>query len=218
MRAGAATATKRSRTRQAGPPQAGPTETIMISEPGIRIPAAPIAAAARELRLHIGGIEPRPGWKILNIQAGPHVDFIGSCTDLSQFQDASVAEVYASHVFEHLGYQAELPAVLAGIRRILRPGGCLRISVPDLDILCRMFVHPALGPQERFHLMRIIYGGQTDDHDFHKVGLTLEFLGHFLTRNGFHTIQRVAAHDLFNDTSGLVLFGQPISLNVVAHA
>lgn len=171
-----------------------------------------------ELRLHIGGVQPRPGWKILNIQPGPHVDFVGSCTDLCQFPDGSVAEVYASHVFEHLGYQKELPTVLAGIRRILRPGGCLRVSVPDLEILCRMFIHPDLGPEARFHLMRIIYGGQTDAYDFHKVGFTLEFLGHFLAKHGFRDIRRVAGHGLFDDTSQLVLFGHPISLNVVAHA
>lgn len=169
-----------------------------------------------ELRLHIGGIEPRMGWKILNVQPGPHVDFIGSCTDLDRFPDGSVAEVYASHVFEHLGYQAELHRALSGIRRILRPGGYLRVSVPDLEILCRMFVHPALSVDARFHLMRIIYGGQMDPYDFHKVGFTLEFLGYFLEKHGFRDIRRIAEHDLFHDTSRLVVFGQPISLNVIA--
>jgi hypothetical protein len=66
--------------------------------------------------------------------------------------------------------------------------------------------------------MRIIYGGQTDAYDFHKVGFTLEFLGYFLHKHGFCDVQRVASHDLFDDTSRLVLFGHPISLNVVATA
>jgi predicted SAM-dependent methyltransferase len=176
------------------------------------------ADASQEIRLHIGGVEPRAGWKILNIQPGPHVDFVGSCTDLTGFADGSIAEIYASHVFEHLGYQAELPQVMAGIRRILRPGGTLRISVPDLDVLCRMFVHPALSPEARFHVMRIIYGGQMDAYDFHKVGFTLEFLTYFLAKHGFRDVRRVASHDLFDDTSRLVLFGHPISLNVVASA
>ena len=170
------------------------------------------------IRLHVGGVEPRPGWSILNIQPGPDVDYVGSCTDLGQFADGSIEEIYASHVLEHLGYQHELPRTLGEMHRVLRPGGTLRISVPDLDILCRMFVHPALAAQDRFHLMRIIYGGQTDDYDFHKVGFTLDFMGHFLHQQGFSDIRRVAAHDLFADTSRLVLFGQPISLNVVATA
>jgi predicted SAM-dependent methyltransferase len=182
----------------------------------IHAPSRPPEGEAKELRLHIGGIQPRIGWKILNISPGPHVDFVGNCTDLTRFSDASVAEVYASHVLEHLGYQEELHMVLAGVRRILRPDGCLRISVPDLDILCRMFTHPQLPPEARFHLMRVIYGGQTDGHDFHKVGFTFDLLGHFLARHGFRELRRVESHDLFDDTSRLVLFGHPISLNVVA--
>ena len=171
-----------------------------------------------DLRLHIGGVVPQQGWKILNIQPGPHVDFVGSCTDLSQFSDGTVAEAYASHVFEHLGYQTELKTVLRGLKRVLRPGGLLRISVPDLDLLCRMFIHPDLTPQARFHLMRVIYGGQMDAYDFHKVGFTLEFLAHFLNESGFEDVRRVQSHDLFADTSRLVLFGHPISLNVIATA
>lgn len=30
-------------------------------------------------RLNIGGEVARDGWKILNIQPGPHVDFVGNC-------------------------------------------------------------------------------------------------------------------------------------------
>jgi predicted SAM-dependent methyltransferase len=45
-----------------------------------------------ELRLHVGGEQAKAGWKILDVQAGPGVDFVGTCTDLSGFDDASVAE------------------------------------------------------------------------------------------------------------------------------
>ena len=90
--------------------------------------------------------------------------------------------------------------------------------MPDLDLLCRMFVHPELTPPARFHLMRVIYGGQMDAYDYHKVGFTLEFLAHFLNESGFMDIERIPSHDLFDDTSRLILFGHPISLNVVAAA
>src|SRR6476660_9763094 len=99
-------------------------------------------ASGEPLRLNIGGTEPRHGWKILNIQPGPCVDFVGDCTDLSQFADDSVAEVYASHVFEHLGYQEDLPRALREVRRVLVPGGLFRIGVPDLDALCWLFMSP----------------------------------------------------------------------------
>ena len=58
--------------------------------------SAPPTAADGLLRLHIGGRTPRAGWKILDVNPGPHVDFVGNCRDLSRFADGSVAEVYAS--------------------------------------------------------------------------------------------------------------------------
>ena len=60
------------------------------------------------MKLHIGGKEAHPDWQILNVQEGPHVDFLGNCTDLSQFENDSVEAVYASHVFEHLDYTSQL--------------------------------------------------------------------------------------------------------------
>jgi predicted SAM-dependent methyltransferase len=176
----------------------------------------PTSGITEPLRLHIGGIERRAGWQILNIQPGPLVDHVGDCTDLSRFAEGSVDEVYASHVYEHLGYQQELPRALAEIHRILKPGGILRIAVPDLEILCRLFIHPDLTLPERFHVMRMMFGGQIDPFDFHKVGLNWEILSDYLGRARFRTARRVASFELFQDCSVLRFAGHPISLNVEA--
>lgn len=169
------------------------------------------------LRLHIGGRSPKAGWKILNIQPGPHVDYVGSCTDLSQFDDQSVAEIYASHVLEHLDYTSELPHTLEEIHRLLQPDGKLHVSVPDLECLAQLLSQPSLSAGDRFMVMRMMFGGQTDEHDYHKVGLTWEFLCHFLAQAGFEYVSRVSEHRLFNDTNSLRFAGRLISLNVVAH-
>lgn len=169
------------------------------------------------LRLHVGGQVAKAGWKVLNIQPGQHVDFIGSCTDLAQFADESVAEVYASHVLEHLNYVQELPHTLKEIHRILEPKGRLYISVPDLECLIKLFTHPSTTINDRFMIMRMMFGGQTDAYDYHKVGLTLEFLCHFLQVAGFHSATRVDEHGIFQDTSSMRFLGQLISLNVIAH-
>lgn len=42
---------------------------------------------------------------------------------------------------------------------MLKPGGRLHASVPDLNILCRIFIHPSLDEAGRFHIMRMMYGG-----------------------------------------------------------
>jgi len=168
------------------------------------------------IRLHIGGWEVREGWKILDIQPREGVDFLGTCIDLSQFPDNSITEIYASHVYEHLSYSGELAPALREAYRVLKPGGLIRIGVPDLEVLCRLLLDSRLPLDDRFQVQRMIYGGQVDAHDFHKVGLTFEFLRAFLRQVGFQNIQRVKFFGLFKDATYVEVHGVPISLNVTA--
>lgn len=179
------------------------------------LPSTP-TTAAEPLRLHVGGVQVKPGWKILNIQAKPGVDFVGDCVDLSRFADGSAADVYASHVYEHLGYQQELPRAFKEVHRVLVPGGRFMFSVPDLETLCKLLLEPKLDGQQRFHVMRMMLGGQMDPYDFHKVGLTQEFAFSYLRGAGFTSARRVLSFGLFEDTSDLKFLGVPISLNIEA--
>ncbi len=55
------------------------------------------------------------------------------------FPDSSVACIYSSHTFEHFTYE-ESRAVARECFRVLRPGGILRIVVPDLGIMVRDYL------------------------------------------------------------------------------
>ncbi len=174
---------------------------------------------AQCIRLHIGGKEPHPDWKILDIQAREHVDYVGNAKDLNQFADGSVEAIYASHVLERFDYIRELPIVLKEWHRVLRFGGELMISVPDLPTLCRLYLKEGISPEERFRVMRMMFGGQTDEYDYHKVGLSWEYLFMLLTQAGFRIIRKVDKFGLFNDCSDMSdmsFLGEPISLNVIA--
>ena len=182
-----------------------------------RGPKPPAARPAETpLRLHIGGREPHPDWKIVNIVPSENTDYVRSCTDLSPFADGTVAEIYASHVVEHLGYKRDLVKALTEFNRVLEPGGTVRISVPDLTTLCELFLDPTLDAADRYFVMRMMYGGQMYDADFHYVGLSEEILTTFLFRSGFQRVERVENFGLFKDASTLVYHGRPISLNVIA--
>ena len=168
------------------------------------------------MKLHIGGKTPKEGWKILNIQKFDSVDYVGDLTDLTQFSENSFNEIYASHVLEHVG-QRKVKQTLLGINRILTKRGKLYISVPDMDILCKMFIDKKAGGSAKFDVMRMMFGGQTDQHDFHYFGWNFQFLKAYLEGTNFRKIEQVKSFDLFNDSSDVKLFCFPISLNVIAY-
>ena len=168
-------------------------------------------------RLHIGGQLRAPGWEVLDAIPGPHVDHLTNASDLGRFPNDTFVQIYASHVLEHFEYQQQLLDTLREWRRVLAPGGTLLVSVPDLDVLARLFLDRArLSVEERFLVMRMIFGGHLDQYDYHLVGLNEEFLGGYLQAAGYTQVRRVGAFGLFEDTSVLALKGVPISLNMAA--
>jgi predicted SAM-dependent methyltransferase len=184
-------------------------ESALAGTPASRGDEAP-------LRLNIGGTSAKPGWKVFNAVPGPDVDYVGNCIDLSRFDDNSIDEVYASHILEHLGYQEELPMALGHFHRVLKPGGTLRISVPDLATLCRLYLNPEWDAAGSREIMRTIYGHQIDQYDFNKVGFSWDSLQQYLQRAGFRDIARVQEFGIFDDTSSMRIKDTLISLNVEA--
>lgn len=167
-------------------------------------------------KLHIGGKVRKPDWEVLNIQPGPHVDHVGNANDLSQFQDSIFAEIYASHILEHLDYTGELQSTLKEWYRVLKCGGKLYVSVPNIDVLARFLLDKGLTPGERFNIMRIMFGGHVDPYDYHLTGLNKEFLTRFLVEADFGAIREVEIFGLFQDASNIIFKDTLLSLNLIA--
>ena len=53
--------------------------------------------------------------------------------------DGVYEAVYSSHTLEHLP-RNEVPKILSEFRRVLKPGGILRIVVPDLELMARTYL------------------------------------------------------------------------------
>jgi predicted SAM-dependent methyltransferase len=168
------------------------------------------------IKLNIGSRTKAAGWTTFDIDPGPEVDFVGDCMDLSQFADNSIETIYASHVLEHVSYQKDLQDALNEWFRVLVPGGTVMISVPDLEMLCRLYLSPTLKAEHRFQIMQIMFGGQIDEYDFHSVGLSFELLRYYLMTAGFSEIRKVEKFGLFADCSLVEVAGVLISLNMTA--
>jgi predicted SAM-dependent methyltransferase len=168
-------------------------------------------------KLHIGGWTRASGWEVIDANPGPHVDHVGNAKDLSRFETATFTNIYASHVLEHFDFKDEIFMTLVEWCRVLVPGGTLHVSVPDMDILARLFVErERLSKADRFSVMQMIFGGHVDQYDYHLVGLNHEFLTDLLGKTGFTDIRRVEDLGFFDDTSRYVFRGVPISLNMTA--
>ena len=107
--------------------------------------------------------------------------------------------------------------VLREWHRVLKHGGALFVSVPDLDVLNKLYLESQTAT-ERFDIMRIMYGGQVDEYDVHKVGFNQEILAAFLQECGFCNIRRKEVFNLFEDTNKAKLRDVYISLNLIATA
>jgi predicted SAM-dependent methyltransferase len=174
----------------------------------------PTQGRTEVMKLHIGGKQVKEGWKILNIQPGPGVDYLGDISDLSQFADRSIDEIYASHVLEHVPSR-DIPQAVSGIFRVLKRGGRALISVPDMDILCTAFISSNLSFEQKSNIVGMMFGGQVDAYDFHHFGWNFAFMRHYFSEAGFLVIERVESLGEFADTSEYRPFGFPISLNVI---
>lgn len=64
-------------------------------------------------------------------------------TDMSQVKDASVDALFSSHNIEHL-YPHEVPVALAEFKRVLKPGGFVVITCPDLQAVCALVAEDKL--------------------------------------------------------------------------
>jgi len=87
-----------------------------------------------DARLHIGcGKFPRPGWINLDNKMRPGVDVVADLRADLPFPDETFDYAAAIHVLPHISL-AGLVTALARIRRVLRPGGVLRLALPDLEL------------------------------------------------------------------------------------
>ena len=156
-------------------------------------PDVPRWVGERPLKLHLGsGTEPREGWVNVDTNAACGPDIVASVEHLPMFEDASADVIESCHLFEHLTL-TQARAALREWRRILAPGGELRLELPNLGravelmgtemdgydfAMVSMFGYPPLVDQQ-------------GDGQVHKWGWTPETLRQELEAAGFEGVEQV---------------------------
>lgn len=85
------------------------------------------------------------GWKEvrLDIDASVEPDIVGTMTDMSAVETASMDAIYSSYNIEHL-HPHEVPVALAEFKRVLKPDGYAVITCPDLQTACALVAQDKL--------------------------------------------------------------------------
>lgn len=91
------------------------------------------------IKLHLGcGKRYIAGFVHVDLADFPHIDHRHGIERLPEIADGSVDLIYCCHAFEYFDRQAA-QAVLAEWRRVLVPGGRLRLAVPDFAALVLVY-------------------------------------------------------------------------------
>ena len=133
------------------------------------------------------------GWTAIDRKLGTEV------YPLPQYADNSVDEIRASHVLEHLSF-GEAHLALAEWHRVLKPGGRIRIAVPDIDLIL------ATDDPKKLHFLM---GGQLDENDFHRSAYDAKTLAFYLDSAGFENFEPWTG-------DGVDMASHGISLNMTA--
>jgi predicted SAM-dependent methyltransferase len=173
-----------------------------------------------KVRLHLGcGAIDARGYVNVDLAPYAHVHHVHAVAPLEMLADDQADLVYGSHILEHLSFAAAADA-LAEWRRVLKPGGILRLSVPDFSIFIGIY-------RETGRLETVaagIMGGQDYEGNFHQSVYDEARLTALLREAGFREVRRwdpasVEDHD-FKDASSHEwdVDGRkvPISLNLEA--
>lgn len=166
----------------------------------------------RYLNLGCGdSIFPKP-WENLDIRPINGVDHISEVYPLD-FEDNIFDLVYASHLLEHFK-RIDTQKIVNEWVRVVKPGGLLRISVPSLPALIKIYedtddIEQIMGP---------LMGGQTYDQNFHYMAFDKNNLTKIMKTAGLIAIHpwdyRRTSHTAIWDFSQAKTNETSISLNL----
>ncbi len=171
------------------------------------------------IRIHLGcGTKRLAGLVHVDARAEVKPDYVADVRDLTCFDDDSADLIYFCHGLEHLSFRA-VGGAFKEWGRVLRPGGELRLAMPDFETVAKAYNDGVnLRP-----LRWVLMGGQGYEENFHYSTWDLDTLKIALEMAGYTDVARYDARAWlpggYSDWSVdeiTTIAGYDISLNVRA--
>lgn len=138
-----------------------------------------------KMKLHLGcGNKHIEGFVNVDARDLAGVDLVDEISLLGKFKENSVELIYASHVLEHTGRLTYMQP-LQRWYDVLKPGGTLRIAVPDIGKVAEHYMKFG-----NLKLLRgFLWGGQNYPQNFHYMGWDFSCLKEDLEAVGFKNVR-----------------------------
>lgn len=191
------------------------------------------------IKLHLGsGGKNIYGFINIDIRADCGPDLIMDITNISSKWYEEVDLIYSSHTLEHFprkpiqGYKT-YKEVLKNWKQALKPGGTLRLSVPDFEAICHYYLKEMATSDGLLYndepirkLYGLVGGGQKNDFDVHYNIFDFPSLSRDLIDLGFENVKvydwKKTEHSYIDDYSQAYIphldkgSGKLMSLNIEA--
>jgi predicted SAM-dependent methyltransferase len=153
-----------------------------------------VSTEQRLRRLNWGcGTEPQPGWINSDIKEDPTVDISCDILEGLPLKEGSIDYAVSIHALPELRYPDQVPALME-LRRVLAPGGLLRLALPDFDRAIEAYRAGDrdyfLIPDEDAQALGSKLIVQLLWYGYSKTLFTFDFIAELLGRAGFEEVQR----------------------------
>lgn len=168
-----------------------------------------------KLHLGCGKRDFGPSWVHIDKADFPHIKY-KDVTKLP-FETGTVDVIYACHLIAYFDREEIIP-ILKEWKRVLIPGGVLRLATPDFRAMAKMYLRENCSNLNQF--LGPLYGKM--EGIYHKTTYDLYSLIELLASVGFKDIRKYdrfkTDHARHDDHSAAMIDGNLISLNIQCYA